>query len=156
MNYNAMTDRELLHYLDLYSEDPVVRRLMHLLGNTRTSLIAELEEAGMDPQTWTFQDDYDAMFPGEYIEHLRSQLQHAQDEADSLQWKLDGVIEERDQLKTRSIVDLIEEVWEEKRKNSDMVREAMYTVKAYKDENTRLKEQIDMWARMNQPERKMT
>lgn len=156
MNYNAMTDRELLHYLDLYSEDPVVRRLMHLLGNTRNSLIAELEEAGMDPQTWTFQDDYDAMFPGEYIEHLRSQLQHAQDEADSLQWKLDGVIEERDQLKTRSVADLIEEVWEEKRKNSDMVREAMSTVKAYKDENTRLKEQIDMWARMNQPERKMT
>ena len=156
MNYNAMTDRELLHYLDLYSEDPVVRRLMHLLGNTRSSLIAELEEAGMDPQTWTFQDDYDAMFPGEYIEHLRSQLQHAQDEADSLQWKLDGVIEERDQLKTRSVADLIEEVWEEKRKNSDMVRDAMATVKAYKDENTRLKEQIDMWARMNQPERKMT
>ena len=156
MNYNAMTDRELLHYLDLYSEDPVVRRLMHLLGNTRGNLIAELEEAGMDPQTWTFQDDYDAMFPGEYIEHLRSQLQHAQDEADSLQWKLDGVIEERDQLKTRSIAELIEEVWEEKRKNSDMVREAMSTVKAYKDENTRLKEQIDMWARMNQPERKMT
>ena len=153
MNYNAMTDRELLHYLDLYSEDPVVRRLMHLLGNTRGSLIAELEEAGMDPQTWTFQDDYDAMFPGEYIEHLRSQLQHAQDEADSLQWKLDGVIEERDQLKTRSIAELIEEVWEEKRKNSDMVREAMATVKAFKDENTRLKEQIDMWARMNQPER---
>ena len=156
MNYNAMTDRELLHYLDLYSEDPVVRRLMHLLGNTRGSLIAELEEAGMDPQTWTFQDDYDAMFPGEYIEHLRSQLQHAQDEADSLQWKLDGVIEERDQLKTRSVVDLIEEVWEEKRKNTDMVRDAMATIKAYKEENTRLKEQLDMWGRMNQPERKMT
>jgi len=156
MNYNAMTDRELLHYLDLYSEDPVVRRLMHLLGNTRSSLIAELEEAGMDPQTWTFQDDYDAMFPGEYIDHLRSQLQHAQDEADSLQWKLDGVIEERDQLKTRSVVDLIEEVWEEKRKNTDMVRDAMATIKAYKEENTRLKEQLDMWGRMNQPERKMT
>ena len=155
MNYNAMTDRELLHYLDLYSEDPVVRRLMHLLGNTRSSLIAELEEAGMDPQTWTFQDDYDAMFPGEYIEHLRSQVQHAQDEADSLQWKLDGVIEERDQLKTRSVAELIEEVWEEKRKNTDMVREAMSTIKAYKDENTRLKEQLDMWGRMNQPERKM-
>ena len=156
MNYNAMTDRELLHYLDLYSEDPVVRRLMHLLGNTRSSLIAELEEAGMDPQTWTFQDDYDAMFPGEYIEHLRSQVQHAQDEADSLQWKLDGVIEERDQLKTRSVAELIEEVWEEKRKNSDMVRDAMATIKAYKDENEKLKEQIDMWAKMNQPERKLT
>ena len=51
MNYNAMTDRELLHYLDLYSEDPVMRRLMHLLGNTRGSIVEELEEAGMDPQT---------------------------------------------------------------------------------------------------------
>ena len=155
MNYNAMTDRELLHYLDLYSEDPVVRRLMHLLGNTRGSIVEELEEAGMDPQTLTFHDDYDRMFPGEYIEHLRSQLQEAEAEVEDLQYKLDEAVEERDNLKTRTIAEFIQEVWEEKRTNANLVKEAMATIKSFKDENNRLKEQIDMWARMNQPERKL-
>ena len=50
-------------------------------------------------------------------------------------------------------MEFIQEVWAEKAKNAEVVKDAMSTVKAFKDENTRLKEQIDMWARMNQPER---
>lgn len=153
MNYNAMTDRELLHYLDLYSEDPVVRRLIHLLGEARGSLISDLEEAGMDPQTLTFGHGWNSMYPGQYIEELRSQLHDAEAEVEDLQYKLDEAEEERDKLKTRTIAEFIQEVWEEKRQNADTVREAMATVKSFKDENNRLKEQIDMWARMNQPER---
>ena len=153
MNYNAMTDRELLHYLDLYSEDPVVRRLVHLLGEARGSLITDLEEAGMDPQTLTFGHGWNTMYPGEYIEHLRSQLHDAEAEVEDLQYKLDEAVEERDNLKTRGIMEFIQEVWAEKAKNAEVVKDAMSTVKAFKDENTRLKEQIDMWARMNQPER---
>ena len=153
MNYNAMTDRELLHYLDLYSEDPVVRRLVHLLGEARGSLITDLEEAGMDPQTLTFGNGWNTMYPGQYIEELRSQLHDAEDEVEELQYKLDEAVEERDNLKTRGIMEFIQEVWAEKAKNAEVVKDAMSTVKAFKDENTRLKEQIDMWARMNQPER---
>ena len=52
-------------------------------------------------------------------------------------------------------MEFINEVWIEKKNNADLVKEAMGTVKAYKDENGRLKEQIDMWARMNQPERRL-
>ena len=153
MNYNAMTDRELLHYLDLYSEDPVVRRLVHLLGEARGSLITDLEEAGMDPQTLTFGNGWNTMYPGQYIEELRSQLHDAEAEVEDLQYKLDEAVEERDKLKTRTIAEFIQELWAEKAKNAEVVKDAMSTVKAFKDENTRLKEQIDMWARMNQPER---
>lgn len=39
MNYNSMTDTELLHYLDFYSEDPLIRRLVDVLTRTRGALI---------------------------------------------------------------------------------------------------------------------
>lgn len=149
MNYNAMTDLELLHYLDLYSDDPLIRRLIDVLPRTRGEIISDLEEAGMDPQTWTFGDGWNKMFPGQYITDLEKQVRYAEEELDDVRYKLEKAEEERDELKTRSIMDFVNEVWQEKRNNADLVKEAMGTVKAYKDENERLKEQINMWARMN-------
>ena len=151
-----MTDLELLHYLDLYSDDPLIRRLIDVLTRTRGEIISDLEEAGMDPQTWTFGDGWNKMFPGQYITDLESQVRYANDELDGVRYKLEKAEEERDELKTRSIMQFIEEVWQEKKNNADLVKEAMRTVKAFKDENDRLKEQIDMWARMNQQERKLS
>jgi hypothetical protein len=40
MNYQIMTDDELVHYLSLYSDDPIVKRLM--VANT--ALVRELED----------------------------------------------------------------------------------------------------------------
>ena len=148
MDYNAMTCREMIHYLDLNSTDPVVRKLVQYFAGA--GLITELEEAGMDPATQTFTEDNDIMDPGEYIESLRRRLRYAEDDLSELQYKYEQVVEERDELKTRSIMDFVQEVWQEKRTNAELVREAMATVKSYKDENNRLKEQIDMWGRMNQ------
>ena len=156
MNYNAMTDLELLHYLDLYSDDPLIRRLIDVLTRTRGEIISDLEEAGMDPQTWTFGDGWNKMFPGQYITDLEKQLRYTEEELEDAKYKLEQTVEERDELKTRSIMDFIQEVHQEKQTNAHLVKEAMGTVKAYRDENERLKEQIDMWARMNQPERKLS
>jgi len=155
MNYNSMTDLELLHYLDIYSDDPLVRRLIDVLTRTRGAIISDLEEAGMDPQTWTFGDGWEQQFPGQYIIDLKKQVTYAEEELEGVKYKLEEAEKELDELKTRSIMDFVQEVWQEKRDNAHLVKEAMGTVKAYRDENERLKEQIDMWARMNQPERKL-
>lgn len=64
MNYNAMSDHELMHYLDLYSTYHVVRRLIGVLARTRSALIDDLEAAGMDAQHWTFGEDWDKFSPG--------------------------------------------------------------------------------------------
>lgn len=149
MNYNSMTDLELLHYLDLYSDDPLIRRLIDVLTRTRGEIISDLEEAGMDPQTWTFGDGWNKMFPGQYITDLEKQVRYAEEELDDVRYKLEQTVEERDELKTRSIMDFIQEVHQEKQTNAHLVKEAMTTVKAYRDENDRLKEQIDMWGRLN-------
>jgi uncharacterized protein (UPF0335 family) len=149
MNYNAMTDLELLHYLDIYSDDPLIRRLIDVLAKTRGEIISDLEDAGMDPQTWTFGDGWNKMFPGQYITDLEKQLEYANDDLDGVRYKLEQVEEERDELKTRSIMQFIEEVWQEKKTNAHKVSEALKEVAQVKEQNDKLKEQIDMWAAMN-------
>jgi archaellum component FlaC len=96
------------------------------------------------------------MYPGDYIIHLEKQLQYSEEELSGLQYKYDDLEEEYDRLKTRSIMDFVEEVKQEQRANQELVKEAMGTVHAFKKENERLKEQIDMWGRLNQPERKLS
>ena len=148
MDYNAMTCREMIHYLDLNSTDPVVRKLVQYFAGA--GLITELEEAGMDPATQTFTEDNDIMDPGEYIESLRRRLRYAEDDLSDLQFKYEQVVEERDELKTRSIMDFVEEVWQEKRTAGYKVAEALKEAEQQRQENARLREQIDMWGRMNQ------
>jgi hypothetical protein len=145
MNYNSMTDLELLHYLDLYSDDPLIRRLIDVLTRTRGEIITDLEEAGMDPQTWTFGDGWNKMFPGQYITDLEKQVQYAEEELEHAKYQRDEAIKERDELKTRSLMDFVQEVWQEKRTNELLVKEAISTINAYKKENEDLKEKINVW-----------
>lgn len=149
MNYNSMSDTEILHYLDLYSDDPLIRRLINVLAKTRGALIDDLEHAGMDSQSWTFGEGWGKFSPGQYIEELRHDVRRVEDELELAQEELEQMRDERDQLKTRNIMQFIEEVKQEKKANQDLVKDAMATVQAYKKENERLKEQIDMWGRLN-------
>ena len=149
MNYNAMTDLELLHYLDIYSNDPLIRRLIEVLEKTRGEIISDLEEAGMDPQTWTFGDGWNKMFPGQYITDLKKQLEYTEEELESVKYKLEEAETELDELKTRSIMDFVQEVWQEKRTATFKVQEALKEAEHQRKENDRLREQIDMWGRLN-------
>jgi len=149
MNYNSMTDLELLHYLDLYSEDPIVRRLVDLLSNTRGAIISDLESAGMDPQTWTFDTDWHKMYPGEYIEQLRRDRDEAESDLEHTKYKLEEAETELDEMKTRTIMDFVQEVWQEKKTATFKVQEALKEAKAQKEENDRLREKIDMWGNLN-------
>lgn len=145
MNYETMTARELLHYLDLYSNDPVVRRLANMID----SMFAELEQAGMDPKTRMFGSGWEDQSPADYIISLQRDLQLAQDELESVKYKLEEAETELDELKTRSIMDFVQEVWQEKRTASFKVSEAMNEVAQVKEQNAKLREQIDMWGRLN-------
>lgn len=149
MNYNSMTDTELLHYLDLYSDDPLIRRLVDVLQNTRGALVNDLENAGMDPKTWTFKTDWQDQYPGDYIIQLRNDLDRAEEELSDLQRELAQVEDERDQLKVRSVMQLIDEVNKEKIRCSVIASDAIKESNKVKEENAKLREQIDMWGRLN-------
>lgn len=149
MNYNTLDDTELLHYLDLYSDDSLIRRLIGVLARTRGALVNDLVDAGMDAQHWTFGDGWNRQGPGEYIQDLQRQIQTLEDDNDDLRKHKEELEEECDRLRSRSVLEFLQEVERERTNNQDLVREAMTTVKAYRDENTKLKEQIDMWGRLN-------
>lgn len=149
MNYNTLDDTELLHYLDLYSDDSLIRRLIGVLARTRGALVDDLVDAGMDAQHWTFGDGWNRQGPGEYIQDLQRQIQTLEDDNDDLRKHKEELEEECDRLRSRSVLEFLQEVERERTNNQDLVREAMTTVKAYRDENTKLKEQIDMWGRLN-------
>lgn len=134
MNYNSMSDFELLHYLDLYSDDPVIRRLVGFLSNTRGGLISDLEAVGMDPHTWQFETEWQHMYPGDYIQQLRSEVDEFESALNCANTELEKVTEERDELKTRTIM--------------DFVQEALKETAEVKEQNAKLREQIDMWGRM--------
>lgn len=150
MNYNSMTDLELLNYLDLYSDDPLIRRIISVMSRTRGALLDDLENAGMDPDTWMFRTDWQSMYPGEYIEQLRRDRDEAESDLEHTKYKLEEAERELDEMKTRSIMDFVQEVWQEKKLASFKVQEALKEANAQKEENNRLKEKIDMWGRMNQ------
>ncbi len=156
MNYSIMTDSELLHYLDLYSNDPLIRRLVDLMQNTRGEVIRDLVDAGMDSKTWTFNTDYETMYPGEYIESLRSELRCNEQDMDDMRYEMEKACDERDELKARNIMQFIEEVQQEKRAAAAKAQAAYADVanireesSKVKKENEKLREQINMWGRMN-------
>ena len=118
MKYESMTARELIHYLDLYNTDPVVRLLLEKISHE--DYLTELIDLGMDSNTYTFRSEYGGAYTlGEYIRHLRESLQGTEDELDELKYKYDDLQETCDELKTRSIMDFIEEVKQEKQQLED-------------------------------------
>ena len=144
-----MSDHELMHYLDLHSEDPVVRRLIGVLARTRGALINDLEAAGMDSQSWTFGEGWNKLSPGQYIEELRNDVERAEDELRLAQDELSGMLDECERLKTRTIMQFIEEVQSEKRISKTNADEAYKEAARVRQENAKLREQIDMWGAMN-------
>jgi hypothetical protein len=109
MNYEHLTAKELINYLDLYHEDPLVRRLVTLLREE--SLIEELEEAGMDPVTKEFRDDgWNYLGPGEYIEHLRNDVDYYVREAEELQGQVHELEKEVKRFSTVNLVSFIADV----------------------------------------------
>jgi hypothetical protein len=149
MNYNSMSDQELLHYLDLSSNDPLIRRLINVLAKTRGALIDDLESAGMDSQSWTFGEGWNKYSPGQYIEELRNDVERVEDELELAKEELEQMRDKRDQLKTRNIMQFITEVQKEQDAAASRENAAYKEAARVREENAKLREQIDMWGRLN-------
>ena len=87
-NLNYLTFEELINHLDRTTEDPGTRRLIDMLCNDNTSLIKELMDEGMG-KDFIFEDDYDSYSPGEYIKHLRNEVDYYSSEIDEKQYELE-------------------------------------------------------------------
>lgn len=149
MNYSAMNDHEVLHYLDIYSDDPLIRRLVNTLAKTRGALVDDLVDVGMDAQHWTFGDGWDKSSPGQYIQELQHRLDQAESDLRLAQRELEDMQDECDRLRARTIMDFIEEVQQEKANSASRANEAWKEAARVREENAKLREQIDMWGSLN-------
>jgi hypothetical protein len=116
MNLNHLSNSELLVYLDKHSTDPLIVRLVNILMEKQYGLVSDLLAAGMNEQTWTFSpDSYNEFYPGQYISHLCDKLDHALDDLEDCELQLKHAKEEIEDLKARTVAELIAELHQEVR-----------------------------------------
>ena len=142
---SKLTFKELVHYLDLYSTDPQIRRLIEFIKSGEENVIHGLIEEGMDHENYLFRDNGDWYTPGEYIAHLKNNIDFYEREAREWQDKYEDMKDERDNLRVRSVADLLTEMQSQVR-NAEQDRDAAKRkVESIRQQNKELQEKIDVW-----------
>lgn len=111
MNLNVLSDDELLNYLDKHNTDPIMKRVVDVLLDKQHGIISDLVAAGMDPQDWTFcSDSYNHFYPGQYVTHLKNEIDSVESDLESVQYELEDAKKEIKRLKARGVAELISEL----------------------------------------------
>jgi hypothetical protein len=146
MNLNHLSNSELLVYLDKHSTDPLIVRLVNILMEKQYGLVSDLLAAGMNEQTWTFcPDSYNEFYPGQYISHLRDKLDHALDDLEDCEFQLKQAKEEIDELKARTVAELIAELHTEVRTANFRADEAEKWRRKAQDEVQATRDKMKVW-----------
>jgi len=142
LNYSY---RELVHYLDMHTTDPLVRRLINFILDGEDLVMTGLIDAGMDPLTFEFTDSYEYYSPGDYIEKLRRDCDSMEQDLHIAQDEYETVVRERDRLSTRSVANLLMDMEELVKRSNAERDQANRVVRKVEQENDELKEKINVW-----------
>lgn len=139
MNLSHLTDEELINYVIKFETDPVKIRLATAMERIRGAIWDDLVDVGIDETYCTFTSEWGSqMHVGRYINHLREEIEIAQDELHQLRQELE-------EQKARTIADLINElnqkITTEKYIASEAIRERNQAI----DEARDAKEKLKMW-----------
>ena len=134
-----LTDRELIDYTLKFETDPVRLRLAKVMDNMPGAILDDLEDAGMDPEFCNFENTY---LPGQFIRHLESELEIYHDENRQLR-------EELEELKARTVMDLIAELKQEIKTADWMAAEARRERDQLKGDHDKMKSKLSMWTKLN-------
>ena len=140
-----LTYKELVHYLDLTTTDPMVRRLIDMIIGGENTLLEHLIEEGMDPVNQTFYLDHEELDPGTYIHHLKRNCEYFEEEMIIAQNERDEEQEMRKRLETRSVADLLASMEEIVKRSKAEVDNANRIQRKTEQENDELKEKINVW-----------
>lgn len=144
MMTSNLTYKELINYLDLYSTDPMVRKLLEYINDKEENIIEGLVEVGMD-EDGRIEGDNGWHLPGPYIRELRHDVDYYQTESNEWQEKYEDMKAERDKLKARSVAELLEEMNNLVRRARADQQEAERTATVLKSRNAELEEKINVW-----------
>jgi hypothetical protein len=138
-----LTDKELIDYTIKFSNDPDKVRLATVMERVTGAIIDDLVDAGMH-ETWcTFTSEWGGDYhPGRYITLLEDEIRIRDD--DILQLR-----KEIDELKARTVADLIQELNQEittEKYLAQQAREAKYEAERERDH---AKSRLSMWAKLN-------
>jgi predicted ribosome quality control (RQC) complex YloA/Tae2 family protein len=134
-----LTDNELIDYTLKFDTDPIRVRLASVMDKMPGAILDSLEDAGMDPVFCTFENTY---LPGEYITHLESELEIYQDENVQLRKELED-------LKARTVMDLIVELKQEIKTADWMAAEARRECDKLQANHDKMKSKLSMWTKLN-------
>lgn len=133
------TDKELIDYTLKFDTDPVRVRLAKVMDNMPGAILDDLEDAGMDPVFCNFENTY---LPGQYIRHLESELDIYHGENAQLR-------EELEELKARTVMDLIAELKQEIKTADWMAAEARRERDQLQGDHDKMKSKLSMWTKLN-------
>lgn len=144
MNLNHLTDNELIDYVIKHDSDPIRVRLATHMQRVVGAIIDDLELAGMDDTYCEFRSvvTEGRYLPGQYISHLEGEIEYL-----NMQREQDA--KEIQELKARTIMDLIAELKQDI-KSAEWAKDEAYKERNQARENeSRMKEKLDMWAILN-------
>ena len=140
---NHLTDKELIDYTIKFSDDPDKVRLATVMERVTGAIIDDLVDAGMDETYCTFRSEFGGEYhPGRYIMHLENEIQIAHDEMHDLRKELD-------ELKARTVMDLIVELKQEIKTAEWLAQEARRERDKAEGERILMKDKLSMWAKLN-------
>ena len=118
MNTAHLSDHELISHTIKFSSDPEKIRLATVIERTTGAIIDDLVDAGMDETYCTFRSEWGGEYhPGRYISLLEDEIRHRDD-------SIRDLIKEVEELKSRTIMDFIQEVNQELTTANYLVKEA--------------------------------
>jgi hypothetical protein len=140
---NHLTDKELIDYTIKFSIDPEKIRLATYMERVEGSIIDDLVDAGMD-ETWcTFRSEYGGSYhPGQYVRFLESEV------ADK-DYKIEQLHKELDELKARTVLDLLVELKQEIKTAEWLAEEARREQAKAEGDRDIMKSKLSMWTKLN-------
>jgi hypothetical protein len=149
MNFNYLSDKEVIQYADKHTEDPLARRLVDILMARNEGIITELIEAGMDSLNWTFVYEHEEYSPKDYIEHLLKQLAYTEDDLWVAQRELDDRLQDLKKMEARTILEVMADLKKTiDRVDSDIILARQERDRAIINER-RTKDQMKVWSALS-------
>lgn len=136
---NHLSDNELIDYVIKHDPDPIRVRLATHMQRVAGAIIDDLVDAGMDDVWCTFENSY---HPGQYIRHLENEIEYLNDQ-------LSQNLKEINELKARTVMDLIAELKQDIKTAEWSMKEAYLEANAAREERDNMKHKMDMWAILN-------
>lgn len=145
MNLTYLTDKELINHVIKFDDDPVRVRLATANERISGAIWDDLVDCGMDETYCTFESEWGgSMHTGQYINHLREEIDLRDDELRQLRGELDD-------LKARTVADLIAELNQEITSQKYLAQQAKEAKYKAEKEAEDAKEKLKMWNHLRTP-----